>query len=52
MDSNEQQAIGDSSNTAGSSALRKTLCEYLVDVGKLNRGNVERACRLQHEQEQ
>ena len=31
---------------------RKTLCEYLVDAGKLDHGNVERAYRLQLEQEQ
>ena len=31
---------------------RKTLCEHLVDVGKLDPSNGERACRLQHEQAQ
>jgi len=31
---------------------RRALGEYLVDAGKLNPANVERACRLQHEQEQ
>ena len=38
--------------TVENTPARKTLCEYLVDAGKLDHGNVERAYRLQLEQEQ
>ena len=39
-------------STIDNTPTRKTLCEYLVDAGKLDHGNVERAYRLQLEQEQ
>ena len=39
-------------DSSGNSSTRKTLCAYLVDAGKLNPGNIERANRLQLEQEQ
>ena len=39
-------------DSSGNSSTRKTLCAYLVDAGKLNPGNIERAYRLQLEQEQ
>ena len=52
MDSNNRGAVGESVETIGGDLARRTICDYLVDVGKLDAGNVERACRLQVEQEQ
>ena len=52
MDTSKRQAVEESVATAGGSTARKGLCEYLVDAGKLNPDNIERAYRLQHEQEQ
>ena len=52
MDSNKREAVGESVGTIENTPTRKTLCEYLVDAGKLDHGNVERAYRLQLEQEQ
>ena len=52
MASDEDQMVGESIDPAGSSTTRKNLGEHLVDAGKLDPGNVERACRLQHEQAQ
>jgi len=40
---------GDSSSSAA--ARRKRLCEHLIDAGKLTRADLERALRLQQEQE-
>ena len=52
MDSNKREAVGESVGTIENTPTRKTLCEYLVDAGKLDHGNIERAYRLQLEQEQ
>jgi general secretion pathway protein E len=52
MDTRKRQAFEESMDTAGGILPRKGLCEHLVDAGKLSRGNIERAYRLQHEQEQ
>jgi len=52
MDSNKREAVEGSVGTIENTPTRKTLCEYLVDAGKLDHGNVERAYRLQLEQEQ
>jgi len=52
MDSNKREADEESVSTIESTPTRKTLCEYLVDAGKLDHGNIERAYRLQLEQEQ
>jgi general secretion pathway protein E len=52
MDSNKREAVEGSVGTIENTPARKTLCEYLVDAGKLDHGNVERAYRLQLEQEQ
>ena len=49
MDTNNRKAVEESIDT---SPPRRTLCAYLVDAGKLDPGNNERACRLQIEQEQ
>ncbi|MGB5539011.1 MAG: type II secretion system ATPase GspE [Gammaproteobacteria bacterium] len=37
--------------TGGGSQPQRRLCDYLVDAGKLDPANIERACRLQHEQD-
>jgi general secretion pathway protein E len=47
-----QQVAPDAMPIVATSDSRKPLGWYLVDAGKLNRANAERACRLQHEQEQ
>jgi general secretion pathway protein E len=52
MDSNKREAVEGAVSTIDNTPTRKTLCEYLVDAGKLDHGNVERAYRLQLEQEQ
>ena len=52
MDSNSREVADVSVETGVNDTTRKTLCEHLVDVGKLDPGNIERAFRLQHEQEQ
>jgi len=53
MDSNKREAVEEAVDISnGSTPSRKTLCEYLVDAGKLDHGNIERAYRLQLEQEQ
>jgi general secretion pathway protein E len=52
MDSHKREAFEAPVDTNGSNPTRKTLCEYLVDAGKLDRSNIERAYRLQLEQEQ
>ena len=52
MDSNKREAVEGSVGTIENTPARKTLCEYLVDAGKLDHGNIERAYRLQLEQEQ
>ena len=39
-------------DTGGSSPTRRTLCAHLVAAGKLDQDNIERACRLQLEQDQ
>lgn len=52
MDSRKREVVGNSVDTMESAPTRKTLCEYLVDAGKLDQGNIERAYRLQLEQEQ
>ena len=52
MDSNKREAVEGSVGTIENTPTRKTLCEYLVDAGKLDHGNIERAYRLQLEQEQ
>ena len=52
MDSNTPETVGASVDTSGSSPARKSLCGYLVEAGKLDAGNIERACRLQLEQPQ
>jgi general secretion pathway protein E len=52
MDSNKREAVEESVDIIESAPTRKTLCEYLVDAGKLDHGNIERAYRLQLEQEQ
>lgn len=52
MDTSKRQAFEESVDTAGGCQPRKGLCEHLVDAGKLNPGNIERAYRLQLEQEQ
>jgi len=52
MDSNKPEAVEESVDATEGSPTRRTLCEYLVDAGKLDRGNIERAYRLQLEQEQ
>jgi len=52
MDTNKRQAVDESVDTIESSPTRKTLCEHLVDVGKLDPGNIERTYRLQLEQQQ
>jgi len=52
MDSNKREAVEGAVGTIENTPTRKALCEYLVDAGKLDHGNVERAYRLQLEQEQ
>jgi general secretion pathway protein E len=52
MDTSKRQAFEELVDTAGGCQPRKGLCEHLVDAGKLNPGNNERAYRLQLEQEQ
>ncbi len=52
MDSSKQEALKKSVDTGGSSLTRRTLCAHLVDAFKLDPDNIERACRLQLEQDQ
>jgi general secretion pathway protein E len=52
MDNILQDIVGDDGGTAAAAAPRKGLCAYLVEPGKLNPANVERALRLQQEQDQ
>ena len=52
MDTSKRKAVEDSVGTTEGSRPHRKLCEYLVDAGKLNSGNIERAYRLQLEQEQ
>jgi len=47
-----QQAAEKPVLTARGNQTPRKLCQYLIDAGKLNPGNVDRACRLQHEQDQ
>jgi general secretion pathway protein E len=52
MVNSRKQAVAETVTTTGGDQAPGRLCQYLVDAGKLNPGNVERACRLQHEQDQ
>jgi len=52
MDTSKRQAFEESMDTAVGVPPRKRLCEHLVGAGKLTPGNIERAYRLQLEQEQ
>ena len=52
MDSNNREAVETSVGTNSNTPGRKTLCQHLVEVGKLNPDNIERAYRLQLEQAQ
>jgi general secretion pathway protein E len=52
MDSNEREVAEAPAGAGVDDTSRKTLCEHLVEAGKLDPGNIERAFRLQHEQEQ
>ncbi len=51
MDNSKQERLEKSVDPGSSSPARRTLCAHLVDVGKLDPGNIERACRLQIEQD-
>ena len=52
MENIVQDTVGDAGGTAAGVAPQKGLCAYLVEPGKLNPANVERALRLQQEQDQ
>ena len=54
MGTNAQQPETESVDTNKASPAKKnrTLCSYLVEAGKLEPDNIERACHLQLEQEQ
>ena len=47
-----QQVSQEAMPMTHNSVVRKALGKHLVDAGKLSQANIERACRLQHEQEQ
>ena len=42
MDSDEREVAEMSADAGANDTTRKTLCEYLVDVGKLDPANIER----------
>lgn len=50
MDSIRQHQTQPSGRTDGNESSERGFCEYLVDAGKLEPANVDRALRLQHEQ--
>ena len=52
MDSNERDVAEAPAGAGLDDTSRKSLCEHLVEAGKLEPGNIERACRLQREQKQ
>ena len=52
MANTPQQAIQEAIPVTGGHGARKALGMHLVEAGKLNPANIERACRLQREQEQ
>jgi len=52
MDISKPQPVTEIVDTIEGSSIRRTLCACLVNVGKLDPDNIERACRLQLEQDQ